>query len=326
MSSAPWVLLHSGALGDLVLAVQLLLRMPAVRRAGAIEVYSRADLGGLEDANPRIRRRSIEGLRTHWLFADDDAIPPEPLITALQGKRIVNFLAGAEASVHSRLLRLGPEQLISIESRPAADSQRHVVDQWQSQAERQRAEFGTCTRKRAELHSLGLPESLRQRGQELIQGAGCNAPPVLIHPGSGSPAKNWPLARYLEFVERLGHRRAGLPVLFLLGEVEQERWTADKRNRLQARAPVLFLQSAGELVAVLSTGRLLIGNDSGPSHLAALLGTPTLTLFGPTAPELWRPLGRQAEVLRGAEPEADGWGLTAEDVGGAAANGLRLPE
>jgi ADP-heptose:LPS heptosyltransferase len=46
-----------------------------------------------------------------------------------------------------------------------------------------------------------------------------------------------------------------------------------------------------ELAALLSAVRLLIGNDSGPKHLAAAVGTPTLTVYGPTDPRTWSPRG-----------------------------------
>jgi ADP-heptose:LPS heptosyltransferase len=52
-----------------------------------------------------------------------------------------------------------------------------------------------------------------------------------------------------------------------------------------------------EVAVVLRKCRLLIGNDSGISHLAAALGTPVLSLFGPTSPEVWRPLGPKVSVL-----------------------------
>ena len=49
-----------------------------------------------------------------------------------------------------------------------------------------------------------------------------------------------------------------------------------------------------------------VGNDSGPGHLAAITGTPTLALFGPTDPARWRPLGPHVKVLRREPLEALG--------------------
>ena len=48
---------------------------------------------------------------------------------------------------------------------------------------------------------------------------------------------------------------------------------------------------------------LFVGADTGPTHLAAAAGTPTLALFGPTRPERYGPVGPRAAVLR-ASPAA----------------------
>ncbi len=53
---------------------------------------------------------------------------------------------------------------------------------------------------------------------------------------------------------------------------------------------------------------LFVGNDSGLSHLAAVVGAPTLVLFGPTDPRLWAPIGPRVTVLAGSGPgSSDPW-------------------
>ncbi len=54
----------------------------------------------------------------------------------------------------------------------------------------------------------------------------------------------------------------------------------------------------GELANWLAGARVYIGNDSGITHLAAAVGTPTVALFGPTDPELWGPRGERVSCLR----------------------------
>jgi ADP-heptose:LPS heptosyltransferase len=56
-----------------------------------------------------------------------------------------------------------------------------------------------------------------------------------------------------------------------------------------------------ELAGVLAGGRLCVGNDSGVSHLAAALGTPTVAVFGATDPAVWAPRGERVTI-------ASGWG------------------
>ena len=112
---------------------------------------------------------------------------------------------------------------------------------------------------------------------------------VIIQPGSGSPKKNWPLARFEELAVRLAEQ--GYRVRWCLGPAEEE-WL-----RRPDALPALSLE---ELAGVLAGARLFVGNDSGISHLAAATGCPTVAIFGPTDPSVWKPAGPRAHVLTGA--------------------------
>jgi ADP-heptose:LPS heptosyltransferase len=106
---------------------------------------------------------------------------------------------------------------------------------------------------------------------------------ILLFPGSGHPAKNWSMVKYLELAGRL--RDAGKEIRFVLGPVEME------RNMDCTPFPVSCPGSLEELERLVDSARLVIGNDSGPMHLAGCLGTPGLVLFGPTNPPQWGPPG-----------------------------------
>ncbi len=51
------------------------------------------------------------------------------------------------------------------------------------------------------------------------------------------------------------------------------------------------------LACWLSGARVYLGNDSGPTHLAAAVGTPVVALFGPTDREVWAPRGSKVHVV-----------------------------
>ena len=125
---------------------------------------------------------------------------------------------------------------------------------------------------------------------------------VAVHPGSGSLAKNWPAERFADVVAALeeGH---GLPSLILGGPADAEVLV---RLRAAMRSPPLMLIDAPlpVVAAVLRRARAFLGNDSGLAHLAGLLGVPTLTLFGPTDPVHWSPLGPRVRTPR-SEPLGD---------------------
>jgi ADP-heptose:LPS heptosyltransferase len=52
------------------------------------------------------------------------------------------------------------------------------------------------------------------------------------------------------------------------------------------------------LMTLLKTAGGYIGNDSGVSHLAAYLGLPTVAVFGPSDPKMWRPIGPTVQIVR----------------------------
>lgn len=110
-------------------------------------------------------------------------------------------------------------------------------------------------------------------------------PFIALHPGSGSPRKNWPLARWRELIPQLP-----LPVTLILGE-------AESAVDLPAQH-ILRGRPLEELVSHLASCRLFLGHDSGISHLAAAAGAPCLLLFGPTDPAVWAPPAPRVRVLR----------------------------
>jgi heptosyltransferase-3 len=122
-----------------------------------------------------------------------------------------------------------------------------------------------------------------------------NAAIIAVHPGSGSPRKNWPAERWHEVIARLP-----APVLLILGEAEAETWNALSANPASGSANTEIAANLPleALVAKLVQCRLFLGHDSGVSHLAAACGVPSLLLFGPTDPAVWAPPAPQVRVLR----------------------------
>jgi heptosyltransferase-2 len=115
---------------------------------------------------------------------------------------------------------------------------------------------------------------------------------IAIHPGSGSPSKNWPADRFAAVARALSPHR---PWLLIAGPADAAAVAplAQRPGAIVARDLPLRV-----LGALLARARLYIGNDSGITHLAAAYGAPTLALFGPTDPAQWSPVGPQVKVLR----------------------------
>jgi ADP-heptose:LPS heptosyltransferase len=112
--------------------------------------------------------------------------------------------------------------------------------------------------------------------------------------------KRWPLDRFLALADALAEQ-GDTPAPLLAGEVEAERFTAGERADFAA-AGGNILTDLGALADELAAATLVVGNDSGPAHLSAQLGVPTLALFGPTDPDVWSPIGPHVRVLAPGAP------------------------
>jgi hypothetical protein len=295
-----WTILHGGALGDLVLAVQFARCIREIRDAGELVLISRTRLDGLEHCRPRIRWVDPESVQVSWFYAEDETPPPERLCNAICGKRVFNVLGGPDAVVHDRLTRLQPLRLLSLDVRPG-DQDVHITEQWRRRLRAQGARDVDAPPAAAEV-GLGVAEDLCERGRIALGRHGLAEPVVLIHPGSGGRAKCWPLENFVQVARRL--RAARLGVAFVLGEVEAELWPDGQKTTLATEFPTIFNPPASDLAVILAASAVCLGNDAGPAHLAALLGTPTVTIFGPTSPTVWRPLGHGSIVIIG-DPSAD---------------------
>jgi len=120
------------------------------------------------------------------------------------------------------------------------------------------------------------------------------AAPIVLAPGGGSASKCWPRARWLALAAQLAAEGAALAVV--AGPTEHER---DDPTRWPWPAGSRWLTglSAVELARAMQSARALCGNDSGVTHLAAVLQVPTVAIFGPTDPVVWAPQGAHVRVV-----------------------------
>lgn len=112
-------------------------------------------------------------------------------------------------------------------------------------------------------------------------GVGASEALAVLNPGANNPAKRWPAERFGALAGWLSDRH-GLRVLVNTGPGEEEVGHAVRQH-----APGVVVlgehgQTLGSLKALLARARVLVTNDTGPRHLAAAFGTPTVALFGPT--------------------------------------------
>jgi lipopolysaccharide heptosyltransferase I len=115
---------------------------------------------------------------------------------------------------------------------------------------------------------------------------------ALLNPGAGWPSKMWPTVRYGAIARHLGRAHA-MPSVALWG-VPQERPMAERIVETSARnghmAPPTTMR---ELAALCRRASLFVGSDTGPMHLAVAVGTPTISMHGPSRAEWCGAYGEQ---------------------------------
>ncbi len=126
---------------------------------------------------------------------------------------------------------------------------------------------------------------------------------LVLHAGSGaySAARRWPAERFAAVAAALQQHDALFPVL--VGGSD-ERAIVEQVARL-IPGPSLCLAGHTnwpQLGALLASARLVIANDGGVAHLAAAVGAPLVTIFGPSNSAAWRPLGPRTHIVHATLP------------------------
>lgn len=146
---------------------------------------------------------------------------------------------------------------------------------------------------------LKVSDTRREAAFSLINKAGALAgkPLAVLCPGSvNSRAKRWPPERYAELADRLAE--SGMNVV-LIGSPAELNVSTEVSGRARHQPIVLTGKTTvAEAVAIISIADVLITNDTGPAHIGAALGTPTLVIFGPTNPLTTYPLSPSAAIIR----------------------------
>ncbi len=135
------------------------------------------------------------------------------------------------------------------------------------------------------------------------EGLSPGAPVLGICPWARWPTKAWPAERFGRVAADAARRPGARAVIVGSEEASASAQTiVDETVRGGADAPPIDLTgrtTLKELVAVIAEMRVLVTNDSGPMHVAAAVGTPTVAIFGPTNPRRTGPWGPAHRVIAG---------------------------
>lgn len=284
--SAPLLLVDRAlGLGDLCTAV------PAIRALAAGFPDHRVVLAAPAWLEPLARAAGA-----HALVPVDGLTASMP--DAVRQPAIAVNMHGRGPESIERLLALDPDHLITFRhddvaassSGPTWREDEHEVDRW-------------CRL----VAAFGLDPDPTDLTIDLSTGANPWDGVVIIHPGAASAGRRWPVDRFAEVVRHV-HRRGRRVVL--TGSAG-ERSLADEIVRragptaghVEPPCALAGTTDIRQLVRIIAGADLLVSNDTGVAHVATATATPSVVLFGPTAPSRWGPpcVDRHCVIWHGIE-------------------------
>lgn len=282
-------------MGDFVVTLPVLRALRRAMPQAWIEVMGQPSRAVLA-RHPRYADRvtDMDAVGFYRAFQDVGQLPAA-LTTYLQSwTHIVSYVPVRDTALAVNLRRACPGE-VSVWA-PHPDGSRHVTDHLlQAVADwiPAGADPSPCVYVDGEADAVA--ERVWQEAGLPMSGV------VAVHPGSGGHHKLWPVEGWREVMTWATQQ--GIPGLVICGPAEEERML----DRLQQSVPASWhcvrQMPLPHLAALLGRCQVVIGHDSGVSHLAAAAGSAVLALFGPTSPYVWGPRSHRACVLQPQVPQ-----------------------
>ena len=274
------LVIRPGAIGDALLAFPTLHALRAKYTANRITFVSNASVLPLAQAW-KLADEVADFEMTRWseLFSSKGIRNAELRELLAATGMAICWLSDPDQCVETNLRGAGVKKIIVAPGRPAQNSFAHV------------AEYLASTVK--------IPAKQVRQWHPTLSAAPETGRTVAIHPGSGSERKNWPIASYADIIKSLWQEH--YEVLLLAGPADEQRLAylhhhlkpPEGLYRMLVNAPLV------EIAQQLRQCRGYLGNDSGITHLAAMLGVPTVAIFGPgSRVSNWEPLGKHVTVIQ----------------------------
>ena len=271
------LVIHPGALGDVLLAVPALRALRA--SAIALTIGAQPRIGALLVAlGVTDRAVAFDTLGLDALFGGAPLAPDAPLARHLRdAPRVVCWFGARDADFTRRLRALAPDAVVAAPTTSAMPVWQHLLQTTGASATRE---------------PITPTPALLDDGSRALRAIGWDGASrvLVLHPGAGGVSKRWPGDGFVRVVEKVD---ATLVVHQGPADAEAVRALVER-----IRQPVLRLVDPPlpTLAGVLAGAAGYLGNDSGVSHLAAAVGTPSLVLFTEAALP-WRPWSPTAHCL-----------------------------
>lgn len=289
------LIVRTSALGDVIHALPVLTalrrHLPEAKIGWVVEEGMAPVLSGHPDLDELLtvrlrqwRRLSPGGVRELGGFLSAlDRFSPDVVLDLMGNHKagVLSALTLADRRIgFARRSRREPSSALWI-SEPVVPRGTHAVDRMLSL-----------------LDALGIPPEPADFGPEKLfpgEPKGISGRYVLLHPGAGWANKRYPPAWWGQ-AARLLQERTGFPTWIAAARGE-EALAAEVERESGGAARTVPAPDLPTLASLIRRARLMMGGDTGPTHMAQALGTPVLMLMGPTDPERHGPYGAPEHAL-----------------------------
>ncbi len=219
----------------------------------------------------------------------------------------ISFTSNIVARLSKSNIRIGPKSLDGKTNKSAFLFDRLVNIDWRKQPDSNVAErsldivrpFGISTDNfRSE---ISFDEEDLISAEKYIAEFGNTGQELLIglHTGAGKTQNRWSLKKYLSLMEKLKEK---FPVKYYLtgSSADKEEINFIKQNA-KFNVGLFINKKIPEVAALISKSDLFISNDTGIMHVAGATETPQISIFGPTNPFNWAPVGSNKYFIRKSE-------------------------
>jgi ADP-heptose:LPS heptosyltransferase len=128
-------------------------------------------------------------------------------------------------------------------------------------------------------------------------------PAIVFHPGAGKVKNRWPADRFAKLADRLA-QDTGAQIYITEGPMDQAP-VRDMVSLMKTPSIVVIRKTIREVAAILARMDLAVTNDTGIMHVAAAVGIPVLSLFGPTDGAQWAPVGSHHRCIQSVSGEIE---------------------
>lgn len=271
------LVIRGGAIGDFVLTLPAMKLLRDAYPQARLEILGYPHIAALADKRFYADAvRSIEAAALARFFSEDSELPQDLVDYFGTFDLVVSYLFDPDKIFERNIRRCDVETFL------ACSPQIHGAEHAARRLARPLEELGLILKDHApELFPSTADREFARR----------NFPEdrtIFLHPGSGSMRKNWPLEHWIALIDQLLTVQPESPLLIVGGEAD-ERQLTKLQSAFSDRVRFAKNLDLVHLAAVLERGALFIGHDSGISHIAAAVDTPSLLLFGQTDPAVWAP-------------------------------------